>query len=51
MTLEELAYWIADSPPTRLMPDGHRWKAIHARALDALEQAYALGRASKAEKE
>lgn len=39
MTIEELACWIADSPPKRLARGGMRWRALHDRALKALNEA------------
>ena len=49
MTLEELAHWIADTGcgGRALAPGGLKWNAIHDRALDALNQAYEMGQASR----
>ena len=36
MTPEELACWIADTTPGRLVHGSLRWRAIHDRALRAI---------------
>lgn len=38
MTPEELACWIADSPPKRVSRGGLRWRALHDRALKAIHE-------------
>ena len=36
MSSEDLARWVADSPPKRLSRGGVRWRALYVRALRAI---------------
>ena len=37
MTHDELACWVADTTPGRLAHGSVRWRALHDRALQAIE--------------